>query len=259
LRSRERSAGRYRDDATADFAVVMLQNGGFLVECDLGAGRFATRSAPGQLLVSRPFTPVDNTFHGRARMLVLSLSIDSLSKLLPGIHLQPEAGFRELYTRPLLDEFIRIAINQLWAATRAHHDEDVLFADTTIVAIFAALARHRKREGLASGRRLADWQLRRVIEMLQSMQDIPLADLASKANMSAWYFARAFKRTTGVPPHRYQFRLRIDRAKDLLTRTKLPITQIAERVGYGCSQTLARAFHKEVGISPLEYRRNTAS
>jgi len=258
LSRRECTAGRYRDRATADFAVTLLQNGGFVVECDLGLGRFVARSAPGQLFISRPLAAVDNTFHGNARMLVLSVSASAVADLLPGTHLRPDAGFRELYMRPLLDEFVRIAINQLWAATRVSHDGDVLFADTVIVAIFAALARHGKNER-ASERGLADWQLRRVFEMMESMQDVPLAALASRANMSAWYFARAFKHSTGVPPHRYQFMMRMDCAKDLLTRTKLPISDVAERVGYGCSQTLARAFRKEVGISPADYRRHGAS
>lgn len=78
-------------------------------------------------------------------------------------------------------------------------------------------------------------------------------------NISPWYFARAFKHTTGLPPHRYQLMVRINCAKDLLSQTRLPITKIAERVGYGSSQTLARAFRNEVGTSPLEYRRHNAA
>jgi AraC family transcriptional regulator len=255
----ERAAGHYRDDPTSDFAIMMLQNGGYAAEFDLGVGKFAVKSSPGQLFVSRPFIPVAHAFQGTAKFLLLSLAESTLSRLLPAVDLQSESDFRELYTRPLCDEFIRVAINQLWAAARAHRDDDGLFADTVTVAIFAALARHGKRPRAAAERRLADWQLRRVMEMLQSMQDVPLADLASRANLSPWYFARAFKHTTGVPPHHYQLLLRINCAKELLAKTGLPITRIAERVGYGSSQTLARAFRKEVGTSPLVYRRNATS
>jgi AraC family transcriptional regulator len=97
------------------------------------------------------------------------------------------------------------------------------------------------------------------MEMLQSMQEVPLAALAAAANISPWHFARAFKHTTGVPPHHYQLMLRMNCAKDLLTKTGLPITKVAERVGYGSSQALARAFRKEVGTSPLEYRCSSAA
>jgi AraC family transcriptional regulator len=239
--------------------VMMLQNGGFAAEFDLGVGTFAVRTAPGQLFVSPPWIPFDNTLQGTAKILVLSVDLSVLAELLPGLDLRPETGFRNLYTRPLRDDFIRIAITQLWAATRSRRDGDSLFADTAIVAIFAALARHGKQVPAPTERRLADWQLRRVMEMLKSMQDVPLADLAARANISPWYFARAFKHTMGVPPHHYQLMLRMNCAKDLLTKTRLPITKVAERVGYGSSQTLARAFRKEVGTSPLEYRRNSIS
>jgi AraC family transcriptional regulator len=48
--------------------------------------------------------------------------------------------------------------------------------------------------------------------------------------------------------------LRIDHAKELLRRTQLSVTEVALRVGYGSSQTLAREFRKEVGVSPTQYR-----
>jgi AraC family transcriptional regulator len=236
---------------------MMLQNGGYGAEFDLGSGKFLVKGSPGQIFVARPFIPIDNAFQGPAKFLVLSLAASTLSRLLPAVDFQSESGFRELYTRPLCDEFIRIAINQLWAATLVRGDDDGLFADTVTLAIFAALARHGKRPRAAAERGLADWQLRRVMETLQSMQDVPLAALAARANMSPWYFARSFKHTTGVPPHQYQLLLRMNCAKDLLVKTSLPITAVAERVGYGSSQTLARAFRKEVGSSPVEYRRSS--
>jgi AraC family transcriptional regulator len=259
LTSFERDAGHYRDDPTSNFTVVMLQNGGYAAEFDLGVGRFAVKSAPGQLFLFRPLITIDSTFYGTAKLLMLSVTRSALSRLLPALDLQSELRFRDLYARPLRDELIRIAITQLWAATRARRDSDLLFADTVVLAIFAALARYDERPCVAIERGLADWQLRRVMEMLESMQDVPLADLAARANMSPWYFARAFKHTTGVPPHHFQFVMRMNCAKDLLAKTTLPITTVAERVGYGSSQTLARAFRKEVGISPLQYRRTSTA
>ena len=102
---------------------------------------------------------------------------------------------------------------------------------------------------------LADWQLRRVLEKLEALDDFCLAELAASANLSPFYFARVFKQTTGVPPHLFHQRARVERAKELLATTLLSVTDIALRVGYGSSQTLARVFRRNVGATPAEYRR----
>jgi AraC family transcriptional regulator len=96
------------------------------------------------------------------------------------------------------------------------------------------------------------------MEKLELMQDVSLTELAAIANLSPFYFARAFKQTTGLPPHHFQQRVRIERAKDLLTSTQLSVTDIALRVGYGSSQALARVFRGNVGTTPVEYRRCSA-
>jgi hypothetical protein len=70
---------------------------------------------------------------------------------------------------------------------------DALFADGTILAIFAALARYGEGKGGRAEHTLADWQLRGVLEKLESLQKISLAQLAATANLSPFYFARAFK------------------------------------------------------------------
>jgi len=86
-------------------------------------------------------------------------------------------------------------------------------------------------------------------------QNITLAELASIAGMSPFHFCRAFSRSTGIPPHRYQIALRIERAKDLLANSTLSIAAISAAVGYDDQGQLARLFRKEVGISPSHYRR----
>ncbi|NJS15771.1 MAG: helix-turn-helix transcriptional regulator, partial [Sphingopyxis sp.] len=78
---------------------------------------------------------------------------------------------------------------------------------------------------------------------------------ASLAGLSPFHFARAFKQTIGVPPHRYQLNARIAKAKALLEVSDATVTTIAFEVGYESSQALARVFRREVGISPSNYRR----
>lgn len=104
---------------------------------------------------------------------------------------------------------------------------------------------------------LAAWQQRRAIEFLSAhlAEDVALEAVARVAELSTFHFARAFKRSTGLPPHAYLRRLRCERAKTLLIDSNLPVTEIAAEVGYETPQAFARMFRAEVGASPIEYRR----
>jgi AraC family transcriptional regulator len=107
---------------------------------------------------------------------------------------------------------------------------------------------------------LAPHILRRVTDRMASdlAEELDLPTLAAEARLSPWHFARAFKQSTGEPPHAYRTRLRIEHAKAMLAETDEPVTAIAEAVGYDSAQSLARAFRKLTGISPSAFRRVAA-
>jgi AraC family transcriptional regulator len=104
---------------------------------------------------------------------------------------------------------------------------------------------------------LAPWAKRRCIELMHARlsEDISLDELAAEARLSVFHFARMFKQSVGVPPRVYLTRLRIERACELLEMTDLPVSQIAQEVGYSSNQVLARVFVKHRNMSPTEYRR----
>jgi AraC family transcriptional regulator len=107
---------------------------------------------------------------------------------------------------------------------------------------------------------LASWQQNRVAAFIDENlgQRIALADLARIARLSPFHFARAFKRSFGVPPHRYHRNRRIDRAKDLLAHSCHSVTEIALQVGFSESSAFATAFRRTTGFAPSEYRRAIA-
>src|SRR5260370_38676814 len=72
-------------------------------------------------------------------------------------------------------------------------------------------------------------RLRRVIEYIQQNldQDLTLAELAALVYMSPYHFARLFKRSTCMPPHRFVVRQRITRACAILATPGPPIRQIS--------------------------------
>jgi AraC family transcriptional regulator len=105
---------------------------------------------------------------------------------------------------------------------------------------------------------LPTWQRKRVVEFIEEhlSEEISLATLAGLANLSLFHFARAFKQSFGMPPHRYHSARRMDRARSLLQRPALSVTQIGVQTGYRETSSFTRAFRRFTGLTPTEYRRH---
>lgn len=109
----------------------------------------------------------------------------------------------------------------------------------------------------AIGSGLAGWQLDLALGLLLSnlAADFPVAELAGLCGLSRSHFARAFKVSTGQPPHRWLMHFRIRRAQDLLERTTESIVAIALTCGFADQSHLTRVFHAITGASPAAWRR----
>jgi AraC family transcriptional regulator len=107
---------------------------------------------------------------------------------------------------------------------------------------------------------LASWQQRLVCDFIEDnlAEEIALADLARLAKLSTAHFCRAFKRSLGLPPHRYQLQRRIERAKSMLAETDRPITETAILCGFGFASNFTVAFRKVTGVTPSQFRRALA-
>jgi AraC family transcriptional regulator len=105
---------------------------------------------------------------------------------------------------------------------------------------------------------LAPWQQKRVAAYIEEhvADDIPLATLAELARLSPYHFCRSFKRSFGLPPHRYHASRRIERAKQLLANRELSDTAIGLDVGFSETSTFTAAFHRLTGQTPSCYRRD---
>jgi len=108
---------------------------------------------------------------------------------------------------------------------------------------------------------LAVWQKSRTLEVLRENLGgtVRLVDLAKECGLSVGHFARSFKAAFGISSHQWLVRQRIDRAKELLTQTNLPLTDVAAQSGFGDQAAFTRTFHRIVGASPGRWRREHRS
>ena len=99
-------------------------------------------------------------------------------------------------------------------------------------------------------------RLRRVTDYVWDHldQNLTLARLGAVACMSPFHFARLFRRTTGLPPHRFVLRTRIERALSLLDSPELSVAEIAHAVGFRTASHFSTVFRRITGITPSAYR-----
>lgn len=110
------------------------------------------------------------------------------------------------------------------------------------------------KEAAAAG--LSQSQLRSLNDFIRGHleSDLSLHQLADAVGLSRFHFARTFKATTGTSAHHYVVEQRIDRAKVLLRRTRIPLSDIAAQCGFSDQSHFTRMFRQHVGTTPGRYR-----
>jgi AraC family transcriptional regulator len=101
-------------------------------------------------------------------------------------------------------------------------------------------------------------QLQRAIEYINSHldQSISLVEIANAVEISSSHFARAFKRSTGIPPHKYLTQQRVEQAKTLLANSKLSLAEIAFHLGFSSQGHFTTVFRQWTEMTPNFYRKS---
>ncbi|MGH7906059.1 MAG: helix-turn-helix domain-containing protein [Candidatus Binataceae bacterium] len=99
---------------------------------------------------------------------------------------------------------------------------------------------------------LAGNRLRRTIEFIRDNlgADLSLDELAGHVQMSAFHFARQFRQSTGLSPHRYVLKHRIEKARELLHEGRFTIAEISAELGFASQSHFAVVFRRLVGVTP---------
>jgi AraC-like DNA-binding protein len=115
---------------------------------------------------------------------------------------------------------------------------------------------HARKIRLQARSGLAAWQQLVVAAYIEKhiAESITVHALARFVYLPSHCFSRAFKRSFGIPPHRYVIQQRIERSKTLLAGSALSIAEIGLALGFSRTGSFSAAFRKITGISPTEYR-----
>jgi AraC-like DNA-binding protein len=176
---------------------------------------------------------------------------DPLSALLAEQPLPDLAGL------PLTPE-VHLTARRLAAETEAWLPGRQLRLDCLVVDLLVGLHRAagrltptppavqpRQREAVEAVRRHIDAHLG---------EDLDLATLAALGHTSPFHFSRVFRAVTGLPPHRYLRRARLEHAEQLLTGGDATVTAIAHQVGFASVSHFIAAFRRHTGMTPGQYR-----
>jgi AraC family transcriptional regulator len=251
-------AGDMSDPATDDLVLQQMITSDVPYNLDFGAGRFGGRSVKRQLFLAAPSSEssilLDRSHHIRAIAFSTSKYADYLSDVLPRAN---PFDFGRLHAAAFEAPVIASMLERIWRTNDLGSPTSLLFAEGAALMMLAELAWLAEKPVQATRGGLAPWAARRVVEYLHAnlAEDISILQLAAVTNLSPFHFARMFKLTMGVAPHAYQRSLRCERAKTLLGQTRQTVTAIAFDVGYESSQSFARMFRAETGMSPIDWRR----
>ena len=123
-------------------------------------------------------------------------------------------------------------------------------------AIERVVSQHLARHASAAPGGLRPGRLERVRALIERSlaQPLHIEDLAAAAHMSPFHFSRLFKVATGESPHAYLTRRRVERAKELLADSRLPLVHVASAVGFQTQGHFTEVFRRHTCTTPRRFR-----
>jgi AraC-like DNA-binding protein len=193
------------------------------------------------------------------RMLLLTIPPAILNRAnggeLPDSHLSQRIGLDDAIICQTLGA-LHQELESPGPNSASYIDSLVMLLLNRLVRCASNLAAPLVRPKFAKGG-LAHWRLKQALQLLESdCAKAPLlSEIAQSINLHPTSFCRAFKQSTGVPPHRYLLVHRTNQAKKMMEDRNLTLTQIALECGFTSSSQFSAAFKRIVGVPPRAFRR----
>ncbi len=255
---------------TGDFALAMPQDGVSIAfaphdrtiwSVDGGSSQ-ATPVIPGSVLIHSNRNFVWHYREKESLWLYIELEPQVLTRIAQesGLSNDLELEYRVLFGDPTilhLAQLLKAEVVKSSVAEEIYIESIRNLLGVHLIRNYSSIRRSQTKQ-LAKTASLSILQVKQLQDFIEDNLDqkISIVQLASLVHLSQFHFARAFKEAVGTTPHRYLVQRRIDRAKILLTVTRLSIQEIAIRVGYVNLSHFTAQFRKYVGATPAAYRQS---
>jgi AraC-like DNA-binding protein len=129
--------------------------------------------------------------------------------------------------------------------------QQLIAADALAIVAAVLAAARRQRTSSQS----IEWVRQMKMELEKQSEGVPvIEDLAGELNLSVSHLHHVFKEHTGLSPYQYHLQLKIQRAKEMLHDSRLPVKHIARILGFQDVYHFSKMFKKKTGVSPLKWR-----
>ena len=247
--------GEYSVDALPDVWLILHRSGSSRLPA-AGGRRTAT---PGLVSIIPAGMATEWVIDPGQDALTVHLSSERFKGLLD----QEGKTVRDLERLPLrfavADPLVAASLESLASELKSPQETGSLYVDRLADVLVLHLLRTsggRIPEADEKGG-LSPAALRTVCERLEASAErgISLEELAREVGMSRFHFARAFRRSTAKSPHQYLTELRIERAKQMLVHSDLPVVEVAFAAGFGSQSHFTHTFRRATGLTPAAFRR----
>jgi AraC family transcriptional regulator len=213
---------------------------------------------PGAVLVTAPHVPAQCTFRGPYDVLHLHVRNELIAECAGDAQGNEPARLCSefhLLQNPVVEKLAHALLD----ADEMSEPLRTLYAESINIAIVSRLL--GSAHGVAPSVQpkaggLVKWRLKRAVDYIEANLAGPmsLADLASSTGLTRMHFAAQFRVATGLRPHEYLLRRRIERAQELLLNSRMPVVDIAFSVGFQTQSHFTCAFKRIVGQPPSAWR-----
>lgn len=163
---------------------------------------------------------------------------------------------RFAFADPLGVALTRQILAELYAP---HAEERRAYVSAMVNALKAHILTGPSTPGNPAEIPVSDFSAYRIHKIMNAVLENPgashsIEEMAAMAGVTDSHFCRVFKKATGITPHQYVMKARLDRAQEMLVQSDMTLGAISEVLGFVSQSHFSRAFRTYSGVSPRDYR-----